>query len=292
MGSLGIRSLCGSPHISNIEVMRSFKASIEEYKIVCQSENMTEHLPYVRNDKGNCCILCVSPYHGRSFVLKQVDKDCWIIGKGNGLSYTTHPYVLTSHVNGETWGGLTIDNAMRDFRIGNEIRNLGVKTNIMRGVLALDKVIIQDGKQKQAALLQYSVECPYRISDFGFIPQTELCRYVSKWDGSPSHKHLYAAEVLVRNLRLLHDHHVMHNAMHPQNYTWALELLDFEASRTDTYPYDNPDYEAYVPILLEAEIVQTYEIINYIAWCLGETPVYPAVESIFRNYGYRLNELK
>lgn len=292
MGSPGIRSLCDSPHISNIEVMISFKASIEDYKIVCQLEKVTEFLPYVKNDKGNCCILCVSPYHGRSFVLNRASEDCWIIGKGNGLSYTTRSYILTSHINGETWGGLTIDNALRDFRIGNEIRKFGVKTNIMHGVLALDRTIVQDGKEKQAALLQYSVECPYRISDFGFILRSELDRYVSKWNASPSHKYLYAAEVLVRNLRLLHDHHVMHNAMYPQNYTWALELLDFEASRTDTYSYDNPYYEACVPMLLEAEIVQTFEIINYIAWCLGETPNYPAIESIFGNYGYRLNELK
>ena len=65
-------------------------------------------------------------------------------------------------------------------------------------------------------------------------------------------------------------------------------MLDFEASRSDNNPYDNPEYETFVPFLIKSEIIQTYEIINYIAWCLGEPIDYSAVDSIFLYYGYNI----
>lgn len=271
--------------------MMIFKAEKVQYDIVCQSDQSKDVYPLVRNDEGDYTMQCVSPAHGRSFILGNVSQNRWVVGKGNGLSYTTHPFILTSPDFGETWGGLSIENAVRDFNIGNEVRNLGIKTNHMEYVLALDGNIIQNGENRQAALFQYSVECPYRISDFGFIPKHLLVDYVAQWGNKYPLKHLHAAKVIISNLRLLHDHHIMHNAMHPQNYTWALELLDFEASRTDNYPYDNADYEAYVPMLIKIEVIQAYEIINYIAWSLGETPDYHGIECIFNDYGFKLKEL-
>lgn len=272
--------------------MMNFKADNVPYNVVCSTDLAEAIYPLVRNDMGQHTISCVSPTHGRSFVLRTEENGRWIVGKGNGLSYTTHPFVLTSPVNGETWGGLSLDNAVRDFNISNEIRRLGIKTNKMEYVLSLDANIIQGGKQCQAALLQYSVECPYRICDFGFIPKEELLKTISRWSGVHLQKHLYAAEILVENLRILHHNNIMHNAMHPQNYTWALELVDFEASRTDTYPYDNADYEEYVPMLIKIEVIQTYEIVNYIAWCLGEIPDYCTIEKIFQNKGFEIKELQ
>lgn len=215
-------------------------------------------------------------------------EDEWVIGKGNGLSYTTHSRLLTSLVNSETWGGLSLDNALRDFDIGNEVRRLGIKTNRMHCVLSLDKTTVQNGEEKQAALLQYSVECPYRISDIGFMPKSLLVKTVQKWGGEGHCRHLRAADILVGNLRVLHDHHIMHNAMHPQNYTWALELLDFEVSRSDNLPYASSDYESFVPMLIEAEVIQTYEIINFIAWCLEEQPDDRAIEKIFSKHNFDL----
>lgn len=271
--------------------MRRFRADRVAYDIVCQTNNEYEVLPLIRANQGKEYIHCVSPVHGRSFILRQEQQRRWIVGKGNGLSYTTHPFVLTSFANGETWGGLSLNNALRDFNIGNEVRDLGVKTNHMQYVLSIDSNMIQNGEERQVALLQYSVECPYRISDFGFFPRYLLKETVSKWGNEFPQKHLFAARVLINNLRTLRDHHIMHNATHPQNYTWALELVDFEASRSDKYPFDNPDYEACVPMLSDIEIIQTYEIINYIAWCLRETPNYKAVEMLFKDYGFEINEL-
>lgn len=272
--------------------MISFKAEEIPYGIVCGEDFSECIFPFVRNDSGVYSIQCISPIHGRSFVLRAEKHGQWIVGKGNGLSYTTHPFVLTSPIFAETWGGLSLENAVRDFNIGNEIRGLGIKTNLMQYVLSIDANIIKNGEKSQAAILQYSVECPYRISDFGFIPKHLLERTIAKWGNKYPQKHLHAAFVLVNNLRILHEHNILHNAMHPQNYTWALELLDFEASRSTRYPYDNTDYESYVPMLLEVEVIQTYEIINYIAWCLGEIPDYRAIETIFRDNGFSLKELQ
>lgn len=282
----------GHPHVflSVTRYMRTYKAEIIPYNIVCASGRSTDIFPLVRNDVGKYSMLCVSPIHGRSFVLKQRE-DRWVIGKGNGLSYTSHAYLLTSHFHGDTWGGLSLENAMRDFNIGNEIRELGIKTNNMEYVLGLDYEIYQGGNKHQAALLQYSVECPYRISDFGFMPKKMLHVCVAKWNNTYPEKYLCAAEIIISNLRTLHDNGIMHNAVHPQNYTWRLELLDFEASRSNTYPYDNKEYEAVVPMLIEAEIIQSYEIINYIAWCLNEIPDFHLLEQLYNKFGYDISDM-
>ena len=39
---------------------------------------------------------------------------------------------------------------------------------------------------------------------------------------------MIAADLLLHNLQILHKNEILHNAISEQNYTWALELLDFE----------------------------------------------------------------
>ena len=39
-------------------------------------------------------------------------------------------------------------------------------------------------------------------------------------------------------------------------------------------------------------IIKTYEIINYIGWCLGETVDYAKIDSLFKDYGFNLSEYK
>ena len=89
----------------------------------------------------------------------------------------------------------------------------------------------------------------------------------------------------------MHDHHIMHNAIHVQNHTWALELLDFESSRTPGHPYDSLEYEKHVPQLMEGEVIQTYEVINYIAWCLGEKIDNPRVNNLFMEHDFKLQSI-
>ena len=85
-------------------------------------------------------------------------------------------------------------------------------------------------------------------------------------------------------------HKVLHNAIHEQNYTWALELLDFELCRTPQHPYEKADYERHVPTLYSREVIQTYVIINYIAGVLREEVNYADIDALFAEYGYDLND--
>ena len=47
-------------------------------------------------------------------------------------------------------------------------------------------------------------------------------------------------------------------------------------------------YEEYVKILSRGEIIQTYEVINYVAWCLKENIDYTLIDDIFAKYGFKL----
>ena len=104
--------------------------------------------------------------------------------------------------------------------------------------------------------------------------------------------YLIAADVLIRNLRILHDNEVLHNAIHEQNYTWALELLDFELACSPSHPYTNEDDMRHVKDLFPREILQTYVIINYIAGVLREKIDYAAVDSLFAEYGFDMEQYK
>lgn len=274
--------------------------SIENFKIVRGNSHAKTPLPlypFVRNDKGSSAMDVISPNHGRSFVLKRYNDFHWIIGKGNGLSYSSHPSIITSPHDSDTWGRLSMQQAIRDFDIGNEIVELGIKTNRMEYVLSLPFNTIFNGNKDEAALLQYSLECPYRIIDFSFIPRPLLLAHLSNWkpikvDGRNVHKHIIAADRLFYNLSVLHSNGVLHNAITPQNYTWALELVDFEASHTPKTPFGTKQYQSYIPMLMDMEVIQTYEIVNYIAWCLNEHPDYCKIEEIISDYNFELKETK
>ena len=264
------------------------------YQIVRGNDTLDIPLyPFVRNDKGPFHMDVISPTHGRSFVLKKFSDFHWTIGKGNGLSYSTHSSLITSPHLSDTWGSLSMKQAIRDYDIGNEIASLGIKTNKMEYVTKLPFKVIFNGIEDNAALLQYSVECPYRIVDFAFIPKQVLLANVEKWKpikklGSHTPKHIIATDCLFHNLSLLHQKGILHNAITPQNLTWALELVDFEASHTPNYPFGTEQYRSYIPMLMDMEIIQSYEIVNYIAWCLKETPDYKAIERIISSYGFKL----
>lgn len=275
--------------------MREYRAIAVRYDLLCSKVNQEQLYPYVRDDNGDKRLLCISPIHGRSFAICQKKNGNWVVSKGNGLSYSLHSFVDVSDYDNYVWGALSKENAIRDYNIGNEINALGIKTNKMEAVMELDIQLKDKDCNIKPCLLQYEVECPYRICDFPFMPSNELKKIISTWFNSESkysEPYLQAADILVRNLHILHKNRVMHNAIHIQNYTWALELLDFESSRTDNQPYSNADYENNVLMLINGEIMKTYEIINYIGWCLCNNIDYVKVDSIFRDYGFKLSDYK
>jgi len=249
--------------------------------------------PLLRSSDGVEALCCVSPHHGRSFIVGKHDDGRFIVSKGNGLSYTQYAHLYTAEFGDNAWGLLLEKDAVRDFDLGMEIETLGIKTNKMEYVLRLEEQIrLTTGHIVYPFLLQYSVECPYRICDAPYMKREEIEYEVAKWEkynaknyDSPT---IIAAEVLIRNLRMLHDRQILHNAIHYQNYTWALELLDFELACSPKHPYDNEQSNRVAKDLFSREIIQTYEIINHIAACLNEYIDYAEIDNMFNSYGFDL----
>ena len=279
--------------------MKNFTAKECSYNIRYYIDKSIDVFPYLVNTNGNKIIYSVSPLHGRSFVVSKRDSR-YIISKGNGLSYTEYDFLFTGELSScgdDTLGLLLLEDATRDFFVGQDIAKLGIKTNWMEYVIELnEKIILPNGHILNPILLQYSVKCPYRICDAPFMDTKLIDNEVRKWENintkKYSQKHLIAADVMIQNLRIMHDNNILHNAIHEQNYTWALELLDFELGRTQNYPYTKADYERHVPSLYHREIFQTYVIINYIAGVLKENIKYAEIDNLFSEYGYNLQKYK
>ena len=271
----------------------TYSAEVVPYKILLSNIECNNIYPYLRSniETGNKMYL-VSPDHGRSYIVGN-DNSRFVISKGNGLSYTSHAFLNTMEFGNDSWGLLLKQDAIRDFIIGNEVRKLGIKTNIMECVLELEKQItLYNGTALNPVVLQYSVECPYRISDSAYMTKDQIRYWVDKWDTKSSNKYKShyqtATEVLIYNLHTLQKNGILHNAITPQNYTWALELLDFEIAHSPNYPYTTEDEQRHVMDLFAREIIYTYQIIVSIAWLLGEHVDYEWVDNMFEDYGFDL----
>lgn len=265
------------------------------FRIIHDSGSSQIVYPYIRNLKGDKEMFCLTPLHGRSFVVGRTENGRYIVSKGNGLSYTQSSFLHTGEFYDGTWGLLLQQDAKRDFLLGQEIEALGIKTNHMQYVIEVDlEISLPNGHKVKPTLLQYDVECPYRICDAPFMKQEQIQSEVQKWEEINEHGydkyHIMAADVLIRNLRLLHDNNILHNAIHEQNYTWALELLDFELACSPKHPYAKEDYQRHVKDLLPREIIQTYIIINYIAGVLKEEIDFSEIDSLFAEHDFNLKQ--
>ena len=255
--------------------MKEILSSRKNYSVVKEKGECT-YFPFLKDINGKEIIYSVSPLHGRSFVVGRRDDGRCIVSKGNGLCYSQYPFLHTPDMPTDVWGLLLKEDALRDFYCCQDVQALGIKTNQMECVLELDYPIHieQTGVDLKPCLLQYNVECPYRISDAAFMEKEQIDEEVAKWQqynhSNWQQNHLIAAEMLIRNLRIMHNQEVLHNAINEQNYTWSLELLDFELCRTPQHPYTKADYERHLSSLYDREIIQTYVIINYIAGVLRE----------------------
>jgi hypothetical protein len=279
------------------QVMKAFKAKSFQFSIVDELDEIHTYYPMLRSELGNEVIYNISPNHGRSYIIRKNSKGRYVVSKGNGLSYTQYSMINTGEIGCETWGLLLRKDAMRDFIVGQEIQSLGIKTNNMEAILEIDvdMAIINSKTSIKPVLLQYNVECPYRINDAAFMKREQVLKEVSMWenlnDRGYEDAYMIAANVLIRNLRIMHDNGILHNAICSGNYSWALELLDFELAHTPNYPYTKEDYIRHVPELMPREIIQTYEVINYIASYLGENINYFKVDNLFKDYNFNLENL-
>ena len=274
--------------------MESVYVSELPFRIILLKDEKYEVFPLLCNPNGVKEIFCVSPLHGRSYIVGR-NNGRFVVSKGNGLSYSQHQFLQTGEFGDDTMGLLLKKDAERDFLLGQEIEELGIKTNHMEYVLELDVEITLFNEHKvKPTLLQYDVECPYRICDAAFMTQEQIQAEVAKWEKMNERgydkAHMIAANKLIRNLRVLHDHNILHNAIHEQNYTWALELLDFELACSPKHPYTNEDDMRHVKDLFPREIIQTYVIINYIAGVLREKIDFVEVDALFAENGFDLKQ--
>lgn len=269
---------------------RRFKFNILTERLLESTPNNI--YPYFREHNGDFVIWLISPQHGRSYLVGINEDGRYIISKGNGLSYTDKLWLNLNEQNKDVMGLLLEEDALRDYTLGNEIAALGILTNRMEAVIELEKDIIIKNEYIRPILLQYSVECPYRISDAAFMRPRQIIEYVDKWKNldkwNCNKNYEIAAHILISNLRTLHDNGILHNALTSQNLTWALELLDFELAYSPSVPYSSEDYNRHVPDLFEREILHTYQIILDIAWILREIPDYEYIDGLFFNYGFKI----
>lgn len=271
-------------------------SAIESGYQVIETNGETDIYPYLRCDNGSANMYSVSPLHGRSYLLKQTQEGRFVISKGNGLSYTQWNLIHTGEFGNDTLGLLLRQDAIRDFTVGKEIEALGIKTNHMHCVIELDYPISLPNSSEviMPILLQYDVECPYRIEDAPFMTREQITEEVQKWQSMNKNGrtqfHLIAADVLLTNLRILHDHGILHNALTTHNHTWALELLDFEIAHSPSFPYTREDDQRHVKDLFSREIIDVYRIILYIAGVLREPVDYAVLDEMFNNYGFDLSK--
>lgn len=271
--------------------MRRFRASSYEYDVLLKAPGAEPAFPYIRDDNGPHYMFLPSPLHGRSFVVSQTSTG-YIVSKGNGLAYTEHAFINTEELATDSWGLLLKDYAIRDFTLGEEIKELGIETNEMQYVLELSPVchISGDNSILHPCLLQYKIKCPFRIEDAPFISMKTIKEEVKGWsrlnNKGVKQSHEIAANVIARNLRIMHDHKILHNAISINNYSWALELLDFELSCSPQHPYDSEYSRMQAESLYGREIIYAYQIVLYIAGVLKEFVDYSLIDRIFLDNGF------
>lgn len=273
--------------------MNRIKAKRYPYQLLLSNAECNPVYPYLVDREGEAFMYHISPEHGRSYLVGKNEKGRYVVSKGNGLSYTSYQFVNTGEFGADTWGLLLRVDAERDYLLCHDIADTGIKTNWMEYVIELQhSLVLPDGRQLLPILLQYSVECPYRICDAPYMESKEMVYELSRWKSVGSrtyhHYHLLAADVMIHNLKVMHEAGILHNAIHAHNYTWALELLDFELACSPQHPYAREDYNRHVKDLFPREILQTYQIVCSIAWYLRESIDHTQIDGIFRYYGLDL----
>ena len=104
---------------------------------VIASNGTVRPYPYIVDTQGKGTVRCIGARHGRSFVVGKHADGRYIVSKGNGLSYSGHPFLYTPEMPTDVWGLLLREDALRDFYCGQDVQAFGIKTNQMECVLEL-----------------------------------------------------------------------------------------------------------------------------------------------------------
>lgn len=273
-------------------------ASLQPYTIL-KTNGDCQCFPLLRDFGGTEKMFSVSIEHGRSYIVAKMKNGRFIVTKGNGLSYTKYPFLNTFELGNDSWGLLRKDDALRDYTNGIYVESLGIKTNHMQCVFHIDKEISFCNNPSEfikPVILQYDVECPFRIADYNLCAKSLIDPYIAKWretyNDYDNPLHIIAANVIIKNLRIMHDNEFLHNAISTHNYTWALELVDFEISSSKILPFENPQDVNHAKSLYHREILYAYNIICSIALCLNEKLDFITLDNLFSFYGFDLKNFE
>ena len=274
-----------------INFHNKIKVQSHKFNVISKRNNIEKFYPYLNdpfNGKMIDGVYAISPLHGRSIVVDYFDSYFTII-KGSGLNYFPYNFLNTGEFSDSTWGLLLRNDALRDFESCNYANSYGILTNKMEAVLELEEPFkLTSEKEVTPYLLQYKVKCPYRIADATFMSKKLISEYANKWpvadiEGGQMF-HIRAALVMFKNLKCLHLNNILHNSISIHNYTFGLELLDFELSRTPLTPYTSNTDETLSQKLYNREFIQTMEIIYYISFLFKETLKVKSLNQLVRMY--------
>ncbi len=267
-----------------------------EIEEIYYTKEEIKYYPFISSSISDDMIVEIaSPLHGRSLIADYNSKNKrYTITKGNGLTYFPWEFVYTGEMEDLNWGYLNKKDAIRDYLGGNFIKKLGILTNEMEAVYALKIETLKNSESNfkiQPIILQYTVSCPYRIADIPFLSKKIINKYTKNWSDLFGYKsknlHCIAANVLLKNIKIMHEENVLHNAISSQNYTLLLELVDFELARTPATPYESQIDEILFEKLKNREVIQSLEIVNQIAFYFNETIDFVEMNQIMHEYGFQ-----
>jgi hypothetical protein len=274
------------------------KVKLKESKIIeiIYDNNCSKKYPYIHsNNTFDIEFIVPTPLHGRSVIVDfNEESNRYVVTKGNGLTYFPFGFIKTGELNDYAWGFLRKEDAIRDYNGCIYVNALGISTNIMEAVYTLAHIKIKESNNLikiNPTILQYNVECPYRLADIPFLSKELVLYYLKNWKKKYSFKYnkyyCYLAEVLIKNIRILHENDVLHNSIHYHNYSLALELLDFELTRTPMTPYSKTEDEVIYIKLMNREVIHSLEIINQFACLIGESIDYEIIKKIMIKNGFK-----
>ncbi len=238
-----------------------------------------------------------SPLHGRSLIANYNKiKKTYTIIKGCGLTYYPYGFIDTEEFDDHIWGFITKEAALRDFNCGNFIRELGVSTNFQQAIYELETIPLLRFNNPVTSInpiiLQYTVNCPFRLADIPYMSKNKVYNFVGNWKKIFKSKHgklhCIAAEVMLRNIRIMHENETLHNSISIQNYTLLLELVDFETSRTPQTNYSSIENEINWRFLKKREVIQTLEIVNYLAFIFKENIEVKKLNNLMKINGFEI----
>jgi hypothetical protein len=259
------------------DLLKNFKeiylTEADEFNLIKSSASCYMPQPYlISNAKSNKIGWLVSSIHGRS-IISSYDGKYYTILKGIGLTYTNKSFVNISEFKyGHIWGALSKKDAIREFEVGNSYKELGGNSAHYDYVIKINSPITNNlvGLKKITPfLLQYRIECPIRVSDFGLNDKRTMVNYLKNVFNNDNPLYLNFTKKCLDNLTILHNNSFFYNALNVYNTTLIGEFVDFESSFSKSLYCPKEGFSIYQN-LIAREIINLLQVVTVFADLVGE----------------------